>query len=143
MPSIVLKHAPEACDIYVVSANKITSNSLNPMLTSGMSVFRCLNHLTVICNLNWFYFALYQRGRVILMYLVKNNLAFLLHLPSPNTIAASQMLVIHIIRGKHQGALLCVLLLFRKQLLEPQKIVSQICREIKDFLPFLRHTQIR
>ncbi|KAL9149732.1 hypothetical protein ABFS82_12G124800 [Erythranthe guttata] len=34
VPSIVLKHAPDTCDIYVVSANKIISNSLNPMLTS-------------------------------------------------------------------------------------------------------------
>ncbi|KAL3625320.1 hypothetical protein CASFOL_030774 [Castilleja foliolosa] len=32
VPSIVLTHAPETCDIYVVSPNKIVSNSLNPIL---------------------------------------------------------------------------------------------------------------
>ncbi|KAL3825316.1 hypothetical protein ACJIZ3_021345 [Penstemon smallii] len=37
VPSIVLKHAPDTCDIYVVSANKILSNSLNPMLTSEIN----------------------------------------------------------------------------------------------------------
>ncbi|XP_047945116.1 U-box domain-containing protein 34 isoform X1 [Salvia hispanica] len=35
VPSVVLKHAPDTCKIYVVSANKIISNSLNPMSTSG------------------------------------------------------------------------------------------------------------
>ncbi|KAG8367202.1 hypothetical protein BUALT_Bualt16G0048100 [Buddleja alternifolia] len=34
VPSVVLRHAPETCDIYVVSANKLISNSLNPMLTT-------------------------------------------------------------------------------------------------------------
>ncbi|XP_042066335.1 U-box domain-containing protein 34-like isoform X1 [Salvia splendens] len=34
VPSVVLKHAPDTCKIYVVSANKIISNSLNPMSTS-------------------------------------------------------------------------------------------------------------
>ncbi|KZV29655.1 U-box domain-containing protein 34 [Dorcoceras hygrometricum] len=32
LPSVVLKHAPDTCNIYVVSANKIISNSLSPML---------------------------------------------------------------------------------------------------------------
>ncbi|KAL6507209.1 hypothetical protein OROHE_022108 [Orobanche hederae] len=35
VPSIVLKHAPDTCDIYVVSPNKLVSNSLNPMLSTG------------------------------------------------------------------------------------------------------------
>lgn len=35
VPSIVLRHAPDTCKIYVVSAKKIISNSLNPMSTSG------------------------------------------------------------------------------------------------------------
>ncbi|XP_057768225.1 U-box domain-containing protein 34 isoform X2 [Salvia miltiorrhiza] len=35
VPSIVLKRAPDTCKIYVVSAKKITSNSSNPMSTSG------------------------------------------------------------------------------------------------------------
>lgn len=35
VPSIVLKHAPDTCKIFVVSAKKIISNSLNPMSTSG------------------------------------------------------------------------------------------------------------
>ncbi|KAL8503003.1 hypothetical protein ACS0TY_021938 [Phlomoides rotata] len=34
VPSIVLKRAPNACDVYVISADKLISNSLNPMLTS-------------------------------------------------------------------------------------------------------------
>ncbi|XP_020549429.1 U-box domain-containing protein 34 isoform X2 [Sesamum indicum] len=34
VPSVVLKHAPDTCSIYVVSANKLTSNTLNPMLTT-------------------------------------------------------------------------------------------------------------
>ncbi|GFP94220.1 U-box domain-containing protein 34 [Phtheirospermum japonicum] len=34
VPSIVLKHAPDTCDIYVVSPNKLVSNSLNPMLST-------------------------------------------------------------------------------------------------------------
>ncbi|PIN26980.1 Serine/threonine protein kinase [Handroanthus impetiginosus] len=34
VPSIVLKHAPDTCNIYVISANKLISNSLNPMLTT-------------------------------------------------------------------------------------------------------------
>ncbi|KAI3447165.1 hypothetical protein Pfo_003830 [Paulownia fortunei] len=42
VPSIVLKHAPDTCDIYVVSANKLISNSLNPMLATGMSIIRSL-----------------------------------------------------------------------------------------------------
>ncbi|KAL6507177.1 hypothetical protein OROHE_022076 [Orobanche hederae] len=35
VPSIVLEHAPDTCDIYVVSPNKLVSNSLNPMLSTG------------------------------------------------------------------------------------------------------------
>ncbi|KAK4391824.1 U-box domain-containing protein 34 [Sesamum angolense] len=34
VPSVVLKHAPDTCGIYVVSGNKLTSNLLNPMLTT-------------------------------------------------------------------------------------------------------------
>ncbi|XP_073147051.1 U-box domain-containing protein 34-like isoform X2 [Henckelia pumila] len=34
LPSVVLKHAPDTCNIYVVSANKIISNSLSHMLTA-------------------------------------------------------------------------------------------------------------
>ncbi|KAH6761651.1 hypothetical protein C2S52_019084 [Perilla frutescens var. hirtella] len=41
LPSIVLKHAPDTCKIYVVSANKIISNSLNPMSASGRDCDSC------------------------------------------------------------------------------------------------------
>ncbi|XP_009597475.1 U-box domain-containing protein 34 isoform X1 [Nicotiana tomentosiformis] len=34
VPSIVLKHAPECCDVYVVSSNKLMTNSLNPLLAT-------------------------------------------------------------------------------------------------------------
>lgn len=41
LPSVVLKHAPDTCNIYVVSANKIISNSLSPLLTTGMPRIMC------------------------------------------------------------------------------------------------------
>lgn len=39
LPSVVLKHAPDTCNIYVVSANKIISNSLSPLLTTERNLF--------------------------------------------------------------------------------------------------------
>lgn len=53
MPSMVLKHAPNTCKIYVVSATKIISNSVNPVSTSGMLIMRCfhcmISFATLIC----------------------------------------------------------------------------------------------
>ncbi|KAK6151974.1 hypothetical protein DH2020_014609 [Rehmannia glutinosa] len=63
VPSIVLKHSPDTCDIYVVSANKLVSNSLNPMLTTGMSIIRCLDHLTMVGILTWFHLQFTDRER--------------------------------------------------------------------------------
>ncbi|MCD7455342.1 hypothetical protein HAX54_027883 [Datura stramonium] len=34
VPSIILKHAPDCCDVYVVSSNKLMTNSLNPLLAA-------------------------------------------------------------------------------------------------------------
>lgn len=51
VPSIVLKHAPDTCKIYVVSANKIISNFLNPISTSGMFTIKCLSYLISFATL--------------------------------------------------------------------------------------------
>lgn len=34
-PSAILKHAPKSFDVYVVSANGLVKNSLNPLLSTG------------------------------------------------------------------------------------------------------------
>ncbi|KAJ8528011.1 hypothetical protein K7X08_015462 [Anisodus acutangulus] len=34
VPSIILKHAPDCSDVYVVSSNKLMTNSLNPLLAA-------------------------------------------------------------------------------------------------------------
>ncbi|KAF3648271.1 putative (RS)-norcoclaurine 6-O-methyltransferase-like [Capsicum annuum] len=34
VPSIILKHAPDCCDVYVVSSTKLMTNSLNPLLAA-------------------------------------------------------------------------------------------------------------
>ncbi|KAL2229117.1 UNVERIFIED_CONTAM: U-box domain-containing protein 34 [Sesamum indicum] len=46
VPSVVLKHAPDTCSIYVVSANKLTSNTLNPMLTTESKYYNCLSDVS-------------------------------------------------------------------------------------------------
>lgn len=51
VPSIVLRHAPDTCKIYVVSAKKIISNSLNPMSTSGILMIMCLHCLIYFATL--------------------------------------------------------------------------------------------
>lgn len=51
MPSVVLKHAPDTCKIYVVSATKIISNSVNPASTTGMLIIRCLHYLIYFATL--------------------------------------------------------------------------------------------
>lgn len=51
VPSIVLKHAPDTCKIYVVSATKIISNSSNPVSTSGMLIIRYFQYLIFVATL--------------------------------------------------------------------------------------------
>ncbi|KZV21602.1 U-box domain-containing protein 34 [Dorcoceras hygrometricum] len=41
VPSIILKHAPATCDVYVVSSNMLSSNSLNPMSNTGSNLGSC------------------------------------------------------------------------------------------------------
>ncbi|GER36020.1 U-box domain-containing protein kinase family protein [Striga asiatica] len=38
VPSVVLKHAPDTCNVYVISIDKLVSNSSNPMLRTGTDI---------------------------------------------------------------------------------------------------------
>lgn len=55
VPSIILKHAPDCCDVYVVSSNKLMTNSLNPLLAAGtLIIFWSLNLLSYFLNFSLF-----------------------------------------------------------------------------------------
>lgn len=55
VPSIILKHAPDCCDVYVVSSNKLMTNSLNPLLAAGkLKIFWYHNSLSYFLKFSFF-----------------------------------------------------------------------------------------
>lgn len=79
VPSIVLKQAPDSCNIYVISTNKLIINSRNPILRTGMLIILSFGQLTdFFFPSNFYHFALSQRGNMILMQSVKNTSVSLL-----------------------------------------------------------------